>query len=445
MRIAAPAFLLASALAASAAIAGPNTRTDVTYGDIVSPANFTSVNGVKAWAFGSHTCNIGPDSLAWGGTTGTPAFVANLYRLHNGRLLQVGMSWAKHSVSVANGNGVCGTCSTTGGAGLRPFCTDIYSASFNAGQSRLGPRSLINPFEGTFVPRTSQTFNSIDRRLQARESDLSPANFPGALFFTEAVYVAADEAPAAQLNNASFRRVTFDASFNVAVADTTQRERPAIFAWRDHGLGLNQPDASVVVAQADFPAEGRVFVAGKASQTAGRWRYEYAVFNLNSHVGVGSLSVPLPDGASVAGIGVHAPTYHSGELVSNAPWISSQSPDAMVFSTPQKFEDNEFTSAIRWGTMHNFWFETDAPPAPGGGSVQITGFRTPLTALAPGLPVPGPFCRADFNANRRHDIDDVLAFVAAWFTGDPRCDVDSTPGVSIDDVFVFLNRWFAPC
>ncbi|MBY0262546.1 MAG: hypothetical protein K2Q20_09395, partial [Phycisphaerales bacterium] len=418
-RVALSSMVLAAAC--SATMAGPNNRTDVTFGDFVTPTSYASVGGTKAWAFGSHTCNIGLDNLAWGGTDGTPAFVSNLYRLHNGRMTMIGMSWAKHSFAVGNSTGICGTCPAGAGAGLRPLCRDLYSAGINGSQARLGPRSLINPFDGTFTARATQpSYTSIERRLQARESDLNPANFPGALYFTEGVYVASDEAPAVQMNNASFRRVTFDAAYNVAVVDTTQRERPAIFAWKEHGLGLNTPDPSVQVVTADFPGEGRVYVAGKASRApSGVWRYEYMVFNLNSHIGVGGVSVPA-GAATVGGIGTFAPTYHSGETVSNDPWLGGASGGNVTWTTPQTFAQNPLTGAIRWGTTHNYWFETATPPAvalpapaPQPPGVVLSGFRESVTTTAAGLPVPG--CAGDFDGILDHLVEVFLLDISEDF------------------------------
>jgi len=453
---------LAFLLACSTALAGPNNRTDVTFGDFVTPMNYASLNGTKAWAFGSHTCNLGLDNLAWGGTSGTPAFVSNLYRLHNGRMTMIGMSWAKHSFAVANSTGICGACPAGVAGGLRPQCRDVYSASINGSQMRLGPRSLINPYDGTFVPRATQpSYTSIERRLQARESDLAPAGFPGALYFAESVYVASDEAAAAQLNNSSFRRVTFDAAFNVVLADATQRERPAVFAWKEHGLGLNQPDPAVQIVTVDFPSEGRVYVGGKASRSAtGVWRYEYMVFNLNSDIGVAGVSVPTGPGATVANIGTFAPTYHSGEAVSNDPWVGGQSGGNVAWATPQTFAQNAFTGAILWGTTHNYWFETATPPAPTlptpapqPPGVAIRGFRVDVTLAAAGLPVPG--CAGDFDGSGERAVDDVFLFLSAWFAGCAgeaaapcnlrTVDVNLSGSRGVDDLFVFLSAWFAGC
>lgn len=57
----------------------------------------------------------------------------------------------------------------------------------------------------------------------------------------------------------------------------------------------------------------------------------------------------------------------------------------------------------------------------------------------------GAFCFADFDRSGQSTIDDVFVFLNAWFAGDPRTDVDQTPGVGIDDFFVFIDGWFDGC
>jgi hypothetical protein len=67
----------------------------------------------------------------------------------------------------------------------------------------------------------------------------TPANNPGALFFGEAVYVTPDDAAAGNgANNASYRRITIaPTTWVLTLVDSTQRRKPAINAWKEHGLG----------------------------------------------------------------------------------------------------------------------------------------------------------------------------------------------------------------
>ncbi len=53
-------------------------------------------------------------------------------------------------------------------------------------------------------------------------------------------------------------------------------------------------------------------------------------------------------------------------------------------------------------------------------------------------------CRADFDDDGTVTLQDVFAFLNAWFIGDARADIDGG-GLTIGDVFAFLNAWFTGC
>lgn len=449
--------IVVAAALSSAALAQdtPNNRADITHQDIQDSFNAGQVGGVYGYAWGSYTCNIGGENLLWA-SGGTPALAMNSYRLHDGVLMHIGLGNAKHGCCVANGSG-CGTCQAGPGGYLRAGCRDIYSASFNSGQGRLGPRSGIDPYLGTFTAIPTATFTAISRRVQVAGADMSSVTYPGASWIAEGVYVCAEEEPGAQLNNASYRfcnvantgaTPTYNWTVNTGFA--TVVGQPAIYAWKNHGLGINNPDPSVNVVFTDVPSEGRFFAAGKARALPNnRWRYDYAVFNLNSHRSGGSFSVNVPVTADITNVGFNAPDYHSGEIYSNADWTGSKVGGKVVFQSPQDFATNQNTNALRWGTMYNFWFETDTAPAAAPGSVQLGLFRpgTPNAITFTGLSVPdAPVpCLADFNGVGGVSSQDVLDFLAAWFGNAPAADFNGVGGVSVQDVFDFLAAWFQGC
>jgi hypothetical protein len=357
---------------------------------------------------------------------------------------------------VVNGAG-CGTCSTIG-TGLRPGCRDIYSASFNGGQSRLGPRSGINPYDATFSPIPSGTGDAIWRRVQIKVSDMSATTFPGAQYFAEGVYVCQDEEPPQQLNNATYRPMLVANTgatppYTWSPTGATASGKPAIMAWREHGLGLNTPDTSVQVVTADIPGEGRFYAAGKVRDLSGTgvgpWRYDYAVFNLNSHRSASSLVVAVPDSATVTNIGFHAPDYHSGEIYDNTDWTGAKTGGEIKWSSPATFATNPNTNALRWGTMYNFWFTADVAPAAALGDVTLGIFipGTPDSITISGLPVPNvpPACPADFNGTGGLSVQDIFDFLAAYFNGDLAADFNGVGGLSVQDIFDFLAAYFAGC
>ncbi len=53
-------------------------------------------------------------------------------------------------------------------------------------------------------------------------------------------------------------------------------------------------------------------------------------------------------------------------------------------------------------------------------------------------------CVADFDCSGTVEIDDIFAFLNAWFDGADVADVTGN-GLSFDDIFAFLNAWFAGC
>ena len=110
-------------------------------------------------------------------------------------------------------------------------------------------------------------------------------------------------------------------------------------------------------------ADGKLILAAKATPLfGGRWRYEYAIENVYSHLGVGSFRVDLPSGVPATSIGFHDAEYHSGEAVSDQDWPGQNVAGGVVWSTTP-FETDSGANAIRWGTVYNFRFETTRPPA----------------------------------------------------------------------------------
>ncbi len=413
---------------------------DVTLSSINQINSYGPVGTRRAFIGDSFTCNIGDQDLQFGFSwDGSPVLAFNLYRLASGRLEQIGMSWGKHACCAAQQGGVCGSCNA--GSGLGPGCLDVYSAGWNASQSNLGPRGAINAYTGAIPGITGVGGSAIAGRLQAEIADLQTA---GALYFMEGVYVGADDAPAGNaMNNASYRRVNVSgggASMNPT--GPMFSEIPAIQAWQDN-------DASVEIINADVPGEGRFIAAAKVSDNGdGTFRYEYAVFNLNSHRSGGSFSIPIPSGVSVTGAGFNDVDYHSGEAFDNTDWTISVAADSVTWSSPQTFAENANSNALRWGTMYNYWFDASAAPEPGSATLGL--FRTGSPgSIAIDLPVPGtagcneadlaePFGSLDFS--------DVAAFLVAFGAMDPAADL-APPFGSFDfsDVTAFLASFGAGC
>ncbi len=54
-------------------------------------------------------------------------------------------------------------------------------------------------------------------------------------------------------------------------------------------------------------------------------------------------------------------------------------------------------------------------------------------------------CPPDFNCSGTITVNDIFAFLSAWFAGTPAADFNGTGGISVQDIFDFLSAWFAGC
>ncbi len=398
---------------------GPGT--DVIVGDLLDVSNYSSLNGMEAFAVGTTSCNIGNQNLNWiSGTNEHPVIAQNMYRLKDGRYEQVGQSWLKHGFTALTQN-ICGCgCSGQGGSVLGVGCSDPYCCGLNGSQGRLGPRSEVNAHTGFFpYPFTNgdqgSTGDSTYKRLQVPISDLDPAQDGGGTYFVEGHYIAADDAADGNGdNNASYRQINVSGSgsnWNISLASTTQREQPGIRAWQDN-------DASVVETNVRIPNEGLVLLAAKATDLGGGiWHYEYAVQNLNSDRSIGSFSVPIDPTATVSNIGFHDVHTHSGEPYDQTDWLGTFSGSAVTWETDD-FGTNPNANAIRWSTMYNFRFDANRAPQTTDVTLGIFKPGTPTAVLAS---TTGPIGIVDCNSNGELDTKDISDGVSL------DCDANDIP------------------
>jgi hypothetical protein len=54
-------------------------------------------------------------------------------------------------------------------------------------------------------------------------------------------------------------------------------------------------------------------------------------------------------------------------------------------------------------------------------------------------------CAADFDGSGGLGVQDIFAFLGAWFAGDAGADFNGTGGITVQDIFDFLGAWFAGC
>ncbi|GJM25499.1 MAG: hypothetical protein DHS20C16_19140 [Phycisphaerae bacterium] len=381
--------IIASMCAMAVPSIGFSAGPDVIVGEMPDVWHWTSsgaVSGMRAYSVATTSCNIGDEEFAWVENSNQhPVICQNMYRLSDGRIEQIGMSWLKHGFCALQGT-VCGSCTPAGGGcadALGVGCSDPYGSNLNGSHSRLGPRFEVNPTTGNFPFPFSNpggtSGNNIFKRIQVPESDLTT---PGALYFIEGQYIHPEDAGEGNgNNNASYRRIDINGNFSITTQGSTEREKPAIQAWRDHGNGINTPDNSVVIDNIDLGRSDRIIAGAKVIDLGGgTWRYEYAVHNLNADRAAGGVSVPIIVGTVVTNVGFHDVDYHSGEPYDNTDWTSSVTSAAVSWNSPQTFAQNPNSNALRWGTMYNFYFDANVPPVEGDITIELFKPGTPSSA-----------------------------------------------------------------
>lgn len=444
-----------TAIAALAACCGVAAAApDVICGSLDGVNFYGTVGDTSAYAVGTTACNEGDVNLNWvDGTPNHPVIQVSIYRMFNGRMEQLGVSFVKHSFASLQGN-ACGFGCQGGGdfSHLGVGCSDPYGAGLNGSQADLGPRSEINAWDGQFVyPYTSinQSGNTIYKRIQVPRADMQTV---GAVYIAEGQYVIKDEfghfqadgVTPTSYNNVSYKRMSIQASGGATTTGGTNRHESALIAWQEHGLGVNTPDPDVTVATIAVPNEGKLEVASKVVDLGdGTWRYEYAVHNQNSHMSIASFSVPNP--GTTSGHYFHDIDYHDSvdAAIDGTDWAPVEGGSSISWSTTP-FADNVNANAIRWGTTYNFSFISDN--APEDGEVTVGMWRDAGVSLTATLTVPSAgFCAADLNGDGALNFFDVSAFLVAFNAQDPIADFDGDGSYTFFDISAFLGAFSAGC
>jgi hypothetical protein len=371
--------LLVVALRTRPAWAGASFGPDVAVLELIEVQNHGALGGVRAYSLGTTACNVGTQPLDWcneiggcgEGTTAAdhPVIAQNLYRLKAGRFEQIGMSWLKHGfLSTNSTEGDCGDCAVPplGSDQLGVGCTDTYGAGLN-GRRPLGMRSEVAAATGSFpYPFTAVAATSVlEQRIRVAETDLDPAENPGALYWMEGQYVAGDDAAGGNsFNNASHRAVAVGAApgFDLAPTGPTVVGSPALFAWQS-------VDPEVEIVAVDVPGSSPVerFHVGRrvTDLGGGSWHYEYAVHNLNSDRAGRIFAIRFPPPTTIGGVGFHAIGHHSGEPYATTAWTASTALEDIVVWFTGAFAADPNANALRWGTTYSFWFDASSPPTDG--------------------------------------------------------------------------------
>ena len=413
-----------------------------------------------SYAFGTTSCNIGTAQLQWQPNPSNlhPTIPQNLFRIKNGVIEQIGLSWCKHGFCALQGT-LCGAC-IPAGAGcptvLGIGCSDPYTSSLNGGQSDLKGRGPINAstgvFSGTYTDPTAPAAlpTSLRERCMVARSDLDPAQNVGATYYAECQYLhQADAAALNDDNNASYRKLTVGATWSTGTSGgypltligATFQQQPAIAAWAAEFPG------SVGVKSYDIAGDGRFLLGYRVTANAnGTWHYEYAIHNLNSDRCGGSFSVPIPAGVTLTNIGFKSPSYNNGEGYTNAPWTVTQADGAVTWTCEPN--TNASANALRWATLYNFRFDANVGPQANLGSVTLGLWKAPtatstatsavMGAQIPSIPAPPPIA-GDFNNDGFVNATDLANLLNGWGTASG--DINSDGNTDATDLSILLNNW----
>ncbi len=387
--------------------AGTRPGPDVVVGNVFGLQEFGSNGTQVGLAVGTDSCNFGNQNLNWFQLPNNdhPVIPQNLYRMSadTTRFEQIGQSSVKHAF-LALAQNLCNLgCNGVSGTRLGSGCSDPYTAADNAGPN-LGSRAWINPFTGVYPRGDSATnpnnhlghsHDGTSHRILTNISDLNTQMNVGATYFAEGQYITPHEYNWCQTNpgqcnmnnNVSYRQFGVNglsSPFAFNHIGETVREKAAVEVWT--GATFVQLDPAPGV-------DGIGKLAYKVTETSpGVWHYEYAIYNQNMDRGIQSFSVPFGNGASFTNVDFHAPPQHpewlnDGTLnnagFSDAPWTNSQTSTNMIWNT-ETFAQNPNANAIRWGTMYNFRFDSNAPPQTATATIGFFKTGSPITVQIQG-------------------------------------------------------------
>lgn len=349
---------------------------DLTFCELYGLQQFGRSGSVVGLALATTSWNVGSRDLMWLNSPDSrhPFIVQNIYRLKNDRFEQIGQSWIKHGF-FALGNSQCETnCTFEPGHGpgdwLGVGCTDTYDAFLNAEQSNLGPREEVNPWTAAWTfsgshNSSNHSHTPIAHRLQVHDNDFTPSMNVGAVYYAEGYYVHFEDINV--MNSAAHKSFTVSGnpggtwSLGMSGFATKPSIGFAINKWT--GATRTTIAEELPVDELTSP-DGRCILAAKPTDLGnGRWHYEFALLNIDMHRKVKSFSIPILDNATPENIGFSAVQSH-GESFSNDPWTASVGTNCQVGDRCITWTTT--SNPLRWGTLYNFRFDIDSPPASGG-------------------------------------------------------------------------------
>jgi len=411
-----------------------------------------------AFSMATVICNQGDAPMDWHRNPDPrhPFLVFNMYRLMDDRIEQIGRSWVKHGYSASQGGGCGAPCvATSTSQMLGVGCSDVYGVGTNARQSTFGPRAEVNPWTGAFVFAGSHLdttdidrHDAVEHLLRVEDRDVDPARNPDASWFVELQVLAHDDAD--HENSIGYKQFTVAGRpggvWDVHFLAGTASAGTVLWDWLGAAFTVFPGDRE--------PDEGRAYLKTKVSDNGdGTWHYEYALFNLDFHRAIGAFRVPVGDAVELSAIEFHAPRSFD-EGYSNDAWEVTREGGELVWSTTP-WEIDPQANPLRWGTLHNFRFDANVPPA--ASRVALVPFLPGIhdeysgEAEAPSRPadIAPRFRRGDSDQNGIVELGDAIVTAAYLFLGErePAClaalDVDDSGELDVSDVIAPLGWLFS--
>ncbi|MFO0972402.1 MAG: hypothetical protein U1A27_03050 [Phycisphaerae bacterium] len=174
---------------------------------------------VRAFMLGTSTCNVGDQPANWI-NNGPPGVGFEMYRLHNGRMVQIGLSWVKHACCAAEVTKRDVRAVVHLHAGVEHARQGVPGHVHR----QLNGKGRAGWADRTLIPTSKRLRRAAGRQREPRSTGgcrwpmptWSRRDLPLALYFAEGVYVATDDALSFNwLNNASYRRVTVSGSLTM--------------------------------------------------------------------------------------------------------------------------------------------------------------------------------------------------------------------------------------
>ena len=309
-----------------------------------------------------------------------PFLVWALYRIHGGRVEQLGRSDVKHAFLTLNTN--CTGCSADNNI-LGLGCEDVYGQGTNASNNSLAPRSEITAHTGLWThcdeppPGPNPSHFDVDGNcvqdhagagedafshgMVIEEADLQVA---GAQYFIEAWYVVRDDVDI--FNTMGYHEVAPSLNgslWSFPIQSVTLTKGPALDAWVDPTT-TDPNEQNTVYSSADGHLQLAVQVTGLGG---GQYRYEYALMNLDFDRQVQAFSVPVPTTALLTDI-----SFRDLDADPVNDWTAGTSNGALTWTSPVP------ENALDWGTLYNFAFTANIAAGTG------TSVLSPLEGVEPG-------------------------------------------------------------